>query len=184
MQQVLTERHLDNGLMLQVVHGDITAEDSDAIVNAANTQLQHGAGVAGAIVKKGGSSIQEESDAIGQVPTGSAAVTGAGDLAASFVIHAVGPVWQGGTENEEELLGSAVRASLEAAAGLQLESISMPALSSGIFGFPKTRCAEIIVHEIQQFAVKGPTTIRTVRCTNIDIETVREFQDIVNTLTF
>ena len=141
--------------MVEIVNGDITREDVDAIVNAANSSLKHGGGVAGAIVKAGGKIIQEESDEYvskhGPVKTGEVAVTGAGSLPAKYVIHAVGPVWRGGQNKEPELLASAVRNVLKEASKLNLKSVSIPAISSGIFGFPKELCAEIFANEIESF---------------------------------
>src|SRR5689334_681962 len=98
MNRVLAEATIGHTIV-RLVEGDITEERVDAIVNAANQHLQHGGGVAGAIVRKGGPSIQRESNAIGFTPTGSAAITGAGDLPCKFVIHAVGPVWGSGDED-------------------------------------------------------------------------------------
>jgi O-acetyl-ADP-ribose deacetylase (regulator of RNase III) len=134
-----------SGKKLRLVQGDITERDVDAIVNAANSYLQHGGGVAGAIVRKGGQIIQEESDRIGFVHVGNAAVTVGGKLPAKFVIHAVGP--RMGEGDEDNKLVSAVRSSLLLAAQKGLKSISIPAISSGIFGFPKDRCAMILIRE-------------------------------------
>lgn len=143
MNTVLLESRLPEGALIQIVLGDITLEEVDAIVNAANTRLQHGGGVAAAIVRRGGAIIQRESDAIGHVPTGSAAITSAGSLPCRYVIHAVGPIW--GTGNEDALLANAVRSALSLAAEHQLQSISIPAISSGIYGFPLERCAQVLV---------------------------------------
>jgi len=140
--RVINEKKV-NGKILRLVQGDITERDVDAIVNAANSHLQHGGGVAGAIVRKGGFTIQEESDRIGFVPVGNAALTGAGRLAANYVIHAVGP--RMGEGDEDNKLRSAVLNSLGLASGKGIKSICMPAISSGIFGFPKDRCAQILV---------------------------------------
>lgn len=134
-----------NGKMLRLVQGDITERQVDAIVNAANSRLQHGGGVAGAIVRRGGDIIQEESNRIGFVPVGNAAVTGAGRLPCRYVIHTAGP--QMGEGDEDKKLRKAVRSSLSLASGKNLKSIALPAISSGIFGFPKDRCAEILVSE-------------------------------------
>jgi O-acetyl-ADP-ribose deacetylase (regulator of RNase III) len=139
---------------LRLVQGDITESDVDAIVNAANSHLQHGGGVAGAIVRKGGHSIQEESDRIGFVPVGHAAITLAGKLRARFVIHAVGP--RMGEGDEDSKLKSAVLSSLQIASEKGLKSISMPAISSGIFGFPKDRCAAILVKEALHYIKEHP----------------------------
>lgn len=133
------------GKKLRLVQGDITVRDVDAIVNAANSHLKHGGGVAGAIVREGGRVIQEESDTIGFVPVGSASATGAGKLKAKYVIHTVGP--RMGEGDEESKLKSAVHSTLALADEKGLKSISMPAISSGIFGFPKDRCAKILVGE-------------------------------------
>jgi O-acetyl-ADP-ribose deacetylase (regulator of RNase III) len=134
---------------LRLVKGDITERDVDAIVNAANSHLQHGGGVAGAIVRKGGHIIQEESDRIGHTPVGTAVITGAGRLPARFVIHAVGP--RMGEGNEDQKLRNAAKNSLLLASRKGLKSISLPAISSGIFGFPKDRCASILVGEAASF---------------------------------
>jgi O-acetyl-ADP-ribose deacetylase (regulator of RNase III) len=164
------------GRKICLVHGDITEERVDAIVNAANEHLKHGGGVAGAIVRKGGSIIQEESDRIGFVPTGSAAITTAGRLPARFVIHAVGPVWHGGKEGEDGKLSSAVKSSLKIADEKDLKSISFPAISAGIFGFPKDRCAKIIFDSILEFIEDKPnTSIAQIRICLLDEATLNIF---------
>ncbi len=146
--EIISERKVgDKGLRL--VKGDITARDVDAIVNAANSHLKHGGGVAGAIVRKGGQVIQDESDRIGYVPVGSAAMTGAGKLPCKAVIHAVGP--RMGEGDEDNKLKNVVNSSLKIASEKGFKSVSMPAISSGIFGFPKDRCAEILVGESKKF---------------------------------
>lgn len=145
----IVAEHKINNKTLRLVMGDITTRDVDAIVNAANSRLQHGGGVAGAIVKKGGQAIQDESDKIGFVPVGNAGITTAGKLPAKFVIHAVGP--RMGECDEDNKLKNAVINSLKLASEKGLKSISMPAISSGIFGFPKDRCAKILVNEAKEF---------------------------------
>ncbi len=167
--------------VLEVRQGDLTQEEVDAIVNAANSHLAHGGGVAGAIVRRGGYAIQEESDRWvaehGPVPTGQVAVTGAGHLPCQWVIHAVGPVWQGGGAHEEELLEAAVRNSLLKAEELNLQSIALPAISSGIFGFPKERCAEIMIATAIDFFSQQPHCKLSRICfTNIDEATVAIFE--------
>ena len=137
---------------IRLVLGDITERDTDAIVNAANSHLQHGGGVAGAIVRRGGQIIQEESDKIGFTPVGQAVLTSAGRLPARFVIHAVGP--RMGEGDEDNKLKNAVINSLLLASQRGLQSISIPAISSGIFGFPKDRCAKILVGESVAFLKK------------------------------
>jgi O-acetyl-ADP-ribose deacetylase (regulator of RNase III) len=148
--------HKVNNKILRLVLGDITERDVDAIVNAANSHLQHGGGVAGAIVRKGGQIIQDESDKIGFVPVGNAAITTAGKLPSRFVIHAVGP--RMGEGDEDNKLKNAVLSSLMRASDKGLKSISMPAISSGIFGFPKDRCASILVNEANRFLQENKDT--------------------------
>jgi len=128
---------------LELVEGDITEMQTDAIVNAANAQLILGGGVAGTIRKKGGPKIQEECNKIGETFVGGAVITAGGNLKAKYVIHAVGPRMGEGNENEK--LKNATLNSLKLADKNNLKSISFPAISTGIFGFPIQRCAEIML---------------------------------------
>ncbi|MFL6470749.1 MAG: macro domain-containing protein [Nitrososphaeraceae archaeon] len=150
---MVCEVNLGNNKVLRLVKGDITQRNIDAIVNAANSYLKHGGGVAAAIVRKGGEIIQEESDKTvagrGLVPVGSAVITTAGKLPCKALIHTVGP--RMGEGNEDYKLRKAVRSSLILASEKGFRSISMPAISSGIFGFPKDRCAKILVEESKTF---------------------------------
>ncbi len=139
---------------IRLVSADLTEREVDAIVNAANSRLQHGGGVAGAIVRKGGRIIQEESDRIGFVPVGKAAITGAGKLRARYVIHAVGP--RMGEGDEDNKLRSAIGSVLALASEKGLASVSVPAISAGIFGFPRDRCARILVGEATAFLKSKP----------------------------
>ncbi len=164
---------------IEIVKGDITEEEVDAIVNAANSYLKHGGGVAGAIVRKGGKIIQEESDRIGFVPVGSAAVTGAGKLKARYVVHAVGPRW--GEGDEEEKLRSAVLSALKAAEEKGARSVSLPAISTGIFGFPKDKGAEVILRAIVDYIDQG-TALERIRVCNIDDQTCEIFLEKVKEL--
>ncbi len=132
-----------NGITVALAQGDITELDCDAIVNAANSQLLLGSGVAGAIRRKGGPSIQEECLQIGSCEVGQAVITGAGELKARHVIHAVGP--RMGEGGERGKLASAVRASLALAEEHALESIAFPAISTGVFGFPLEACASVML---------------------------------------
>ncbi len=132
-----------NHKILVLVEGDIKEQESDAIVNAANSSLILGAGVAGAIRSKGGPTIQQECDEIGGCAVGGAAITTGGNLKARHVIHAVGP--RMGEGNEDEKLKNATLSSLEVADDNGLKSIVFPAISAGIFGFPIDRCAEIML---------------------------------------
>jgi len=153
MNTVLKERILPTGQSLQIVQGDITIEEVDAIVNAANEHLQHGGGVAWAISKRGGPDIQKESDewirTKGTVSHAHPAWTSGGLLPAKYVIHAKGPVWGDGDENAK--LSAAVSGSLRVADELGLQSIAFPAISTGIFGFPKERAAKVILESIETY---------------------------------
>jgi O-acetyl-ADP-ribose deacetylase (regulator of RNase III) len=153
MNTVLKDRTLPTGQTLQIVQGDITTEEVDAIVNAANEDLQHGGGVAWAISKRGGPTIQQKSDEWvrihGKVSHTHPAWTSGGLLSAKIVIHAVGPVW--GEGNEDSKLSDAVTGSLRLADELGVVSIAFPAISTGIFGFPKERAAKIIFEAIETY---------------------------------
>jgi O-acetyl-ADP-ribose deacetylase (regulator of RNase III) len=145
--------------ILEVLDGDITEMETDAIVNAANAQLVLGGGVAGAIRKKGGPAIQEECNKIGGTYVGRAAITTGGNLKAKYVIHAVGP--RMGKGNEDEKLKNATFNSLKMADDNNLKSIAFPAISTGIFGFPIDRCAEIMLQTTADY-LKGQTELEKV----------------------
>lgn len=173
MSTLIAEKHIGGGV-IRVLQGDITLADTDGIVNAANSWLQHAGGVAAAIVRRGGPTIQEESDAAGFVPEGQVAVTGAGELAARYVIHAVGP--RGGDAEGDEKLQVAVTNALLAAQELGLTSLSFPAISSGIFGFPKDRCARILVSVAGEYLRVHPeSSVRQVDFVLFDDETRDHF---------
>ena len=138
-----------NGKVIRLIQGDLTELSVDAIVNAANAQLILGGGVAGAIRTKGGPSIQEECDRVGGTTVGQAVLTNAGKLKARHVIHAVGP--RMGEGNEDEKLRQATLNSLRRATEKGLLSIAFPAISTGIFGFPKDRCAAIMLQTVKGF---------------------------------
>jgi O-acetyl-ADP-ribose deacetylase (regulator of RNase III) len=165
--------------VVRAIHGDLTKASVDAIVNAANSHLQHGGGVAGAIVRKGGDIIQEESDRIGFVPVGQCAVTSAGKLPAGHLIHTVGPRW--GEGDEEAKLRSAVKNTLKTAEARKFSSIAMPAISAGIFGFPKELCARIIVEEIASF-VSEASPLREIDIYLMDPEITEFFSAEINSL--
>ena len=178
MSVVAGQYQTGSGQTIEVRQGDLTAEDTDAIVNAANSHLAHGGGVAGAIVSRGGRVIQAESDRWvdqhGPVPTGQVAVTAAGSLPARVVIHAVGPVW--GEGDEDNKLGSAVTGSLRVADELKCSSIALPAISTGIFGFPKDRAAGIIFSAIDKYFVENSSSgLRHVRLVLFDTSTIDVF---------
>lgn len=147
---------------LELVEGDITDLEVDSIVNAANEQLQLGSGVAGAIRRKGGPSIQEECNRIGGTPVGTAVMTGAGHLKARRVIHAVGP--RMGEGDEDKRLAAAVRAALALADRRGMKSVALPALSTGNFGFPIDRAARIMLTEIHRFLQGGTKLERVIVC--------------------
>jgi len=170
--KVLAEEKV-GGASLRLVQGDITLREVDAIVNAANSHLKHGGGVAGAIVRAGGEIIQEESDLIGFTPVSTAVITTAGYLPASFVIHAVGP--RMGEGDEDAKLQGAVESVLKLAAANNIRTISMPAISSGIFGFPKDRCANILVTTSRDFLLANEGALEMVEfCVHDDL-TARHF---------
>ena len=177
MSHILAEKNLETGQTLQIAQGDITLEEVDAIVNAANEHLQHGGGVAWAIVRRGGDVIQQESDAWirkhGPVPHSRPAWTRAGSLPSRFVIHAVGPVW--GDGDEDKKLAGAVSGSLRVADELKCESIAFPAISTGIFGFPKDRAAKIMFKSIEDYFAGNSSGIKMVRLVLWDDETVKIF---------
>jgi O-acetyl-ADP-ribose deacetylase (regulator of RNase III) len=154
---VVDQANLYDNKILRLVKGDITERDVDVIVNAANSYLKHSGGVAAAIVRKGGQVIQEESDKIGFVPVGSAVITTAGKLPCKAVIHTVGP--RMGEADEDNKLGKAVRSSLTLASKKGFMNIAMPAISSGIFGFPKDKCAKILVEESKRFLKQNNSNI-------------------------
>jgi O-acetyl-ADP-ribose deacetylase len=147
---------------LELVEGDITELEVDAVVNAANEHLQLGSGVAGAIRVKGGPSIQEECNRIGGTPVGTAVMTGAGHLRAKQVIHAVGP--RMGDGDEDKKLAAAVRSALALADRRGMKSIALPAISTGVFGFPMDRAARVMLTEIQRFLQGGTKLERVVIC--------------------
>ncbi len=159
---------------IEAVLGDMTEEHVDVIVNAANRQLVHGGGLAGALVRRGGQVIQAESHRIAPVPAGEAAVTSAGTLAARWIVHAVGPRW--GEGDEERTLRSAVHAALTRAHELGARSIALPAISTGIFGYPKHAGVQTIVNELLRWLDEHPdTSLRLVHLTAFDQPTAALF---------
>ncbi len=182
MNRLIVERKLSTNQTFQIMQGDITIEEVDAIVNAANEDLQHGGGVAWAISKKGGDVIQKESDnwirKHGQVSHALPAWTSGGSLPAKYIIHAVGPVW-GETSDDDKNLSDAVTGSLKVADELKCKSISMPAISTGIFGFPKDRAAGIIFKSIEDYFVENKNSeIGQVRIILFDDASVQVFLQV------
>ena len=150
---------------LEVIQGDITQLNVDAIVNAANEQLAHGGGVALAISNAAGPELQAESYTIAPVPTGSAKATKGYNLAAKWVIHAVGPRWLGGESNEERLLESAYRESIKVAAKLGAKTVAFPSISTAIFSFPIQLAAPIAVQAILDELENHPGIEKVQLCT-------------------
>ena len=166
---------------IEVIKGDITLLDVEAIVNPANNGLVHAGGLAAAIVKRGGAIIQQESRKIGYVTTGSAAITGGGHLKAKHVIHAVGPRYKDGKSGEAEKLESAVKSCIDIAEKKKLKSIALPAISSGIFGYPINDSAKIIVDTVIEYfnslkKEKKESTLEKVVLCLFDDETFNIFE--------
>jgi len=155
-----------NQVKLSIIRGDITQQDTEAIVNAANPGLMGGGGVDGAIHRAGGSGILEECKQIvsrqGRLPTGKAVITSGGNLKARYVIHTVGPIWYGGSQNEAELLASAYQESLKVAAENHLSSISFPSISTGAYGYPVDAAAKVAIRAVSLFLREKVTSIRRV----------------------
>lgn len=148
--------------LLEIVQGDITDQEVDAIVNAANSRLAGGGGVDGAIHRRGGPSIMAETESTypNGCPTGSAVISGGGDLPAKYVIHTVGPVWRGGDCGEPEKLASAYQSSLRLAVEHQCQSIAFPAISCGVYGYPIHLAAKQAIDTTVEFAQKNNAPLR------------------------
>lgn len=168
---------------VQVIKGDITKLQVDAIVNAANSSLMGGGGVDGAIHRAGGPAILEECTIIrnkqGGCPPGEAVITTGGNLPARFVIHTVGPVWNGGHKNEDEVLANAYRNSLALAARNDVKSIAFPNISTGIYGFPKGRAAEIATKTVGNFLAGNKEFEKIIFCC-FDEENFIVYKSILN----
>lgn len=180
VSQIIAEHTLPGGQTIRLARGDLTQEPTDAIVNAANAHLAHGGGVAGAIVRAGGRQIQDESDAYvrqhGLVPHDRPAITGAGKLPSRFVIHAVGPIW--GEGDEPAKLAAAIHGALELAEQRGLGSLALPAISTGIFGFPKDLAAQVILQAMADFSQLHPQSgLQDIRLVLFDEPSVRVFAD-------
>jgi len=174
---------LGSGKTLELVQGDITRETTDAIVNAANSELLPGGGVCGAIHRAGGQTIAEECHKLragrGPVSTGHAVATGGGRLPARYVIHAVGPVWCGGGSGEPEALASAYRECIRVADELGLKSIAFPAISTGIFGYPLADATQVAVQAVRE-ALPHSKTVNTVRFVVFDDAALQAYSKVLN----
>ena len=155
-----------NDNVLELIQGDIIEQQVDAIVNAANSRLAGGGGVDGAIHRRGGAAIMQETDERypDGCPTGSAVISGAGKLPANYVIHAVGPVWRGGSKGEAELLAGAYRRSLELAVENDCQSIALAAISCGVYGYPIDQASRVALQTAHDFLQqhKRPSLVRFV----------------------
>lgn len=155
------------GTKLVLVQGDITRQEVEAIVNAANPDLTPGGGVSGAIHRAGGPAVTEAAARIrqerGRLPTGEAVITPGGNLPAQYVIHTVGPVWHGGTKNEPELLAKAYRSCLSLAVQHGLKTIAFPSISTGAYGYPVEKAAEVALRTVRDFLENNPGKLREVR---------------------
>ena len=168
-------------MKITVMKGDITKQHVDAIVNAANSGLLGGGGVDGAIHRAGGPSIMKECEAIrasrGGCPTGDAVITGAGMLPAKYVIHTVGPVWHGGSRNEDALLRSCYEKSMALAEENGVKTIAFPNISTGVYGFPKSRAASIVKAFFDEY-VKRPSAVEEVIFIAFDEENARLYREM------
>jgi O-acetyl-ADP-ribose deacetylase (regulator of RNase III) len=161
---------------IELVHGDITREETDAIVNAANTSLLGGGGVDGAIHRAGGPAILEECRRIGGCPTGEAVLTTGGNLKARYVIHTVGPVYRGGDRGEPELLASAYRNSLKVAKDRGLRSVAFPSISTGVYSYPIPEAARIALRTVIQ-ELEAPGSLEKVRFVLFDAGTFNGYRE-------
>ena len=168
--------------ILRLVTGDIAEQDTDAVVTAAHYRLNKGNGTDGTIHTKGGPKIYEECRKIGGCPIGDAVITTGGNLKARHVIHAVGPVWRGGGEEEPKLLASAYRRSLEVAAENNLRSISIPSISTGAFVYPMRQAAPIALRTIIHFLKNGSHNLEEVRMVLYPREDERAYPIFAETL--
>ncbi len=164
-----------NQAKLRIIQGDITRQDTEAIVNAANPSLMGGGGVDGAIHRAGGPAILAECQQIvsrqGRLPTGKAVITGGGNLRAKYVIHTVGPIWHGGNKGEPEWLASAYQESLKLAAENNIKSVSFPSISTGAYGYPVAQAAKVALGAVIAFLRHSATSVREVVFVLFDAQT-------------
>ncbi len=170
---------------LSLILGDITRQETTAIVNAANSGLMGGGGVDGAIHRAGGPAILEECRRIiankGPLPAGKAVITTGGKLAARYVIHTVGPIWHGGMRGEAELLGSAYRESLKMAADRDIKTISFPSISTGAYGYPVEEAATVALKTVVEF-LQEDTSLQEVTFVLFDTPTCEMYTQVLKDL--
>ncbi len=175
-----------NQVKLHIIQGDITKQGTDAIVNAANPSLMGGGGVDGAIHRAGGPAILDECKQIvsrqGRLPTGKAVITTGGNLKAKYVIHTLGPVWQGGNKGEPALLASAYRESLKVATENNLTSLSFPSISTGAYGYPLADAAEVAVKTVTSFLKEKGTSLKEVVFVLFDARTYETYRSALEKL--
>ena len=169
-----------NQTKLALIQGDITKQTTDAIVNAANSSLMGGGGVDGAIHRAGGPTILEECKQIvakqGRLPPGKAVITTGGNLPAKFVIHTVGPYWQGGRSNEAQILASCYKESLKIAEDKKLSSISFPSISTGAYRYPMDQAAKVALETVISFLKEDAITLKEVRFVLFDERTYEAYR--------
>ena len=171
-----------NSITLSLIRGDITQQETEAIVNAANSRLAGGGGVDGAIHRAGGPKIMEECRKIGGCPTGSAVITTGGNLKARYVIHAVGPIYRDGKSGESELLASAYRRSLEIAIEREIKSIAFPSISTGAYGYPTEAASEIALKTVIDF-IKGNRGLDLVRFVLFSDRDLKVYEEALSRIT-
>jgi O-acetyl-ADP-ribose deacetylase (regulator of RNase III) len=181
-----TREVIINQARLSIIQGDITKQATDAIVNAANPGLVGGGGVDGAIHRAGGPAILEECKQIvasqGRLPTGKAVITTGGNLRAKYIIHTVGPIWQGGNKGEASLLESAYRESLKLAAEHGLTSVSFPSISTGAYGYPVAEAAKVAIKTVSSFFREQPSSVKEVVFVLFDSRTYKTYSSALEEL--
>lgn len=168
-------------MKIDVIRDDITIQQVDAIVNAANESLMGGGGVDGAIHRAAGSELKEECKTLNGCPTGQAKVTKGYNLPANYVIHTVGPVWKGGAKDEEKLLASCYHESLKRADELNIKKIAFPNISTGVYGFPKRKAAKIALKSVKEYLGMESTGMEQVIFVCFDYENYSIYQELLQT---
>lgn len=181
MDETILTHQFTGGLTLRLIHGDLTQSEAEVVVNAANRHLEHGGGVAAALSRAGGPTVRQESEhwvrQHGPIEHDRPALTGAGELPATAIIHIVGPRW--GEGQEADKLATAIRAGLDLAEAQGFTSVALPPISTGIYGYPKQEAAEVILAAIRGFANQpDPSKLRSIDLVVIDRETLEPFHRV------